>query len=254
MTLESDVQASTATQEAESTHQDVNHELESSASQTDDAQNTNQTADTNEEGKEPGGWAIKRIGALTAGKHEAERKAAAATEEAARYRQLLEAQRDDGQQQSNQAQQPNIDELVSQRAEQMAQQQQIAERGQAVSKVGTESYTDWEGAVQTLDALGISSDLVQSLLGMDDAHKVIYSLGKNPDEASRILSLPPLQQGRELERLALKSSAAPPAKPVSKAPAPVSRVDGTTSVEAAPENMTTAEWMAWREQTKKTTF
>lgn len=254
MTLESATQASTATQDAESTQLDVNQELDTSASQTADTQGANQPADATEEGKDPNGWAIKRIGALTARNHEAERRAEAARQEADRYRQLLDAQREGGQEPVNQAQQPNIDDLVAQRAEQLAQQQQAAERGQSVSKVGAEAYPDFMGAVQTLDALGITTEQVQSLLGMDDAHKVIYSLGKNPDEASRILSLPPLQQGRELERLALKANAAPPAKPVSNAPAPVNRVDGTTNVEADPAKMSTAEWIQWRERNKKTTF
>ncbi len=254
MTLESGNTASTATQEAESTQSDVNQELDTSTSQTVDDQSASQPAEVTEEGKDPNGWAIKRIGALTAGKHDAERRAAAATEEAERYRQLVEAMREGGTDAAAQPQQPNIDELVAKRAEQIAQQQQSAERGQAVSKVGAETYPDFMGAVKTLDALGITNEQVQSLLGMDDAHKVIYSLGKNPDEASRILSLPPLQQGRELERLALKAAASPPARPVSNAPAPVSRVDGTTTVEADPANMTTAEWIQWRERNKKTTF
>jgi hypothetical protein len=88
---------------------------------------------------------------------------------------------------------------------------------------------------------------------MEDAHKVIYALGKNPEEASRILALSPVQQGRELERLALKAGQ-PATKAVSKAPAPITPVDGSTTVEKDPSKMSTDEWMKWRNKTTKTRF
>lgn len=253
MTLETDTQASTAGQEGESTQPDVNLELEPSTSQPGDAPNADSQADANEEGKDPNGWAIKRIGTLTAKTHDAERRATAAQGEVERYRLLVEQlQRGETPDPVAQpGQQPNIDELVNKRAGEIAQQQAIAERGASVSKTGAEAFPDFMSAVSTLDALGISGEQVQSLLGMDDAHKVIYSLGKNPEEAARILVLPPLQQGRELERLSAKSPQAAP-KAVSKAPAPINPVNGSTTVETDPSKMTTDEWMKWRAAQAKT--
>lgn len=246
-------EASTATQDAESTQPDVKESLDPSTSEN-EATSTTEASAENEEGKDPNGWAVKRIGDLTRQRHEAERNATAAKGEAERYRLLVESmQRGEEPAVTPPGQAPDIDELVSRRATEIAQQQHMAERGQSVSKTGAEAYPDFMTAVTTLDALGISGDQVQSLLGMDDAHKVIYSLGKNPEEALRILALPPLQQGRELERMALKAGQ-PAAKAVSKAPAPITPIDGSSKAEKSPENMTTSEYIAWRNKTKKTHF
>jgi hypothetical protein len=247
-------EASTASQEGESTQPDVNESLDPSTNETEGEQGETEQAGNTEEGKDPNGWALKRIGALTAKSHQAEREAQAAKGEAERYRLLVEQmQRGEEPAVTTPGQAPNIDELVTKRATEIAQQQQMAERGQSVSKVGTESYPDFMTAVTTLDALGISGEQVQSLLGMDDAHKVIYSLGKNPEEALRILALPPLQQGRELERMSLKAGQ-PVAKAVSKAPAPITPVDGSTTVEKDPSKMSMDEWAKWRAKNSKTRF
>lgn len=247
-------EASTASQEGESTQPDVTDVLDQSTSETGEGTEATEQGEQQEEGKDPNAWALKRIGALTAKSHEAERKAQAAQGEAERYRLLVEQmQRGETPEVTTPGQQPNIDELVTKRATELAQQQQMAERGQSVSKVGAEAYPDFMNAVTTLDALGISGEQVQSLLGMDDAHKVIYSLGKNPEEALRILALPPLQQGRELERMAAKAGQPIP-KAVSKAPAPITPVDGSTTVETDPSKMSMDEWAKWRAKTSKTRF
>lgn len=252
MSEESEVLASSATQEAESTQPDVTDELEESTSE--NGESTEAAAATEqEEGKDPNGWALRRIGALTAKSHEAERQAQAARGEAERYRLLVEQMQRGETPETVTApgEAPNIDELVTKRATELAQQQQMAERGKSVSKVGTDEYPDFMSAVTTLDALGISGDQVNSLLGMEDAHKVIYSLGKNPEEALRILALPPLQQGRELERMALKAGQPAP-RAVSKAPAPITPVDGSTTVEKDPSKMSMDEWAKWRAKNAKT--
>lgn len=254
MSEETVIEASTASQGGESTQPDVTEVLDPSTSETEGEQGEAEQAGNTEEGKDPNGWALKRIGALTAKSHEAVREATAAKAEAERYRLLVEQmQRGEEPAVTPPGQQPNIDELVTKRATEIAQQQQMAERGQSVSKVGAEAYPDFMNAVTTLDALGISGEQVQSLLGMDDAHKVIYALGKNPEDALRILALPPLQQGRELERMALKAGQPQP-KAVSKAPAPITPVDGTTTVEKDPSKMKMEDWVKWRAKNSQTRF
>lgn len=250
MTDESQVHSTS--QDAESTQPDVTEQLDQSTSETTADTGAEEQSTESQEGKDPNAWALKRISELTRQRHEAERKAEASTGEAARYRMLVEQLRAGGETDATDvnAQQPNIDELVEKRAAEKAQHQAIAMRGQSVSKVGAEQYPDFQSAVVTLDALGISQDSVESILGMDDAHKVIYALGKNPEEASRILSLPPVQQGRELERLSLKA-AQPAPKAVSKAPAPITPLDSSATVETDPSKMSMAEWAKWREKNSK---
>jgi hypothetical protein len=248
-------EASAAThQDGESTQPDVTEALTQSTSEHGESPEAPAKGEQ-EEGKDPNAWALKRIGALTAKSHEAERNAQAARGEAERYRLLVEQMQrgDTPATVTDPAQPANIDELVSKRATELAQQQQMAERGQSVSKVGAEAYPDFMSAVTTLDALGISGEQVHSLLGMEDAHKVIYTLGKNPEEALRILALPPLQQGRELERMALKAGQPAP-KAVSNAPAPIKSIDGSTTVETDPSKMSMGDWVKWREKTTKTRF
>lgn len=254
---EETTQVHTTSHEAEPTQPDV-IDQQSDQSTDESGENTEATgqAENEEGGKDPNGWALKRIGALTAKSHQAEREAQAAKGEAERYRLLVEQMRrgDAPETVTAPGEQPNIDELVNKRAAEMEQQRAITERGQSVAKVGAESYSDFDSAVQTLDALGISGDQVHSLLGMDDAHKVIYSLGKNPEEAARILALPPLQQGRELERLASKPAPVTPARAVSKAPAPITPVDGGTTADVDPSKMSMDDWAKWRAKTARTRF
>lgn len=254
---EETTQVHTTSQEAEPTQPDV-IDQQSDQSTDESVENTEakEQAENEEGGKDPNGWALKRIGALTAKSHQAEREAQAAKGEAERYRLLVEQMQrgETPEPVTKPGEQPNIDELVNKRAAEMEQQRAITERGQSVAKVGAESYPDFNSAVQTLDALGISGDQVHSLLGMDDAHKVIYSLGKNPEEAARILALPPLQQGRELERLASKPAPVTPARAVSKAPAPITPVDGGTTADVDQSKMSMDDWAKWRAKTAKTRF
>lgn len=257
MTEETTVQ-STSQADGEETQLDVNQSQESSASENGKESEAQDQNGQKEEGKDPNGWAIKRIGELTRQRHDAERKASEASGEAARYRALVDQMRQESGSElvskDPVSQSPqDIETLVEQRATQKAQQEQIQARGKSVATVGETEFPDWGTAVQTLDALGINDSQVSALLGMEDAHKVIYTLGKNPEEAVRILSLPPVEQGRALERLALKA-AQPAAKAVSKAPAPITPVDSNVSGEVDPAKMSMDEWAKWRAKTAKTRF
>lgn len=247
----------TTGQGGESTQQDVTT-LDQSTSTGEPEQLTpeQQAAkdDADAKAKDPNAWAVKRIGELTRQRHDAERKAEQAAQDAKRYRELFEQkQRDDGIETITANASPeDIDAMVEQRAQEKARAQASQERGQSVAKQGAETFPDFTSAVQTLDALGITNDQVANLLGMDDAHAVIYHLGKNPEEAARILSLPPLQQGRELERLSAKALKAPAPPAVSKAPNPITSVDSTATAQKDQSKMSTEEWMAWRNKTAKT--
>lgn len=238
-------------QEGESTQPDVTTLDQSTSTAEPETLTEEQQA---EKSKDPNAWAVKRIGDLTRQRHEAERKADTALQESARYRLLLEEmQKGNGTPPvQTPGEQPDIDALVEKRATQKAQEQAVHERGVTVAKVGAETFPDFTQAVQTLDALGITTEQVQNLLGMDDAHAVIYHLGKNPEEAARILALSPLQQGRELERLSAKAPKAPAPKAVSDAPKPITPVESSARSHKSPADMTTEEWMAWRNKTAKT--
>ncbi|MNE18451.1 hypothetical protein D3C80_1114910 [compost metagenome] len=178
-------------------------------------------------------WVQRRFNEMTRDKHEAQRKADALAAEVETYRQLMAARGEDGEQ----TQQPavkapvNDETRIQEAARRLNETERFNARSNEVYGAGTKEYADFDSALSNLGMLGASPEFFQSIVGLDDAHKVLHALGSNPDEASRILALTPLQQGRELERLANKS-AKPAAKkpPVSKAPEPISTVvDGTSS-------------------------
>lgn len=193
-------------------------------------------------------WVQRRFNEMTRDRHEAQRKADAAIQEAATYRQLVEAMRN-GEETPNQpvVKAPvNDDERIREAAQKLNQAEQFNTRCNSVYETGKAEFPDFEQAVQNLGMLGVTQEFLAGAVGLDDAHKVLHALGSNPDEASRILSLPALQQGRELERLASKAPAKV-VKPVSRAPAPISTtVDGSGGSTKDPSKMTMEEFAKWR--------
>lgn len=73
--------------------------------------------------------------------------------------------------------------------------------------------------------------------------KVLYHLAKNPDEAERIAKLSPTRQVIEIGKLEDKVT---PPKKTSNAPPPVSGVKGASAIQGYRDNMSDAEYKAWR--------
>jgi hypothetical protein len=116
---------------------------------------------------------------------------------------------------------------------------------------GKEAHSDFDEVLKQYTHLGgLSAQFIQSALETDRPAEVLYALGKDLDEAARISSLSPLKQAVAMERLAAKLAAP---KKVSKAPAPISPL-GTNKANLGnkdPEEMSTKEWMEWREKQMK---
>jgi hypothetical protein len=75
---------------------------------------------------------------------------------------------------------------------------------------------------------------------------VAYWLSQNRGEAARIASLDPYSQAYELGKVESRISAAPQARKVSQAPAPVSKVSGGASAGAKdPSSMSMSEYVEW---------
>lgn len=95
-------------------------------------------------------------------------------------------------------------------------------------------------------------DITDLIVAMDEGPRIAYYLGKNPETAARINSLPPnlaaLELGRLDERLANERKQAT-AKPVSKAPPPPPTIEATEpAVSKDPSEMTDAEFAKWRKR------
>ena len=87
---------------------------------------------------------------------------------------------------------------------------------------------------------GLQPAVVEAAMETGEAAKVLYELGKNPDEAARIMALPPTKMAVAVAKIAVKPSSAPA---VSKAPPPIKSLNGSGGkVETDPSKMTMDEW------------
>lgn len=102
-------------------------------------------------------------------------------------------------------------------------------------------------AVITNPRAAITNFMRDAIIGEDNGADVAYYLGKNPDKASEIARLSPIQQVAAIGRLAERFSAAPQPKRTTQAPAPRAKLAGHGSPQAVNlAKMTDAEYRAHR--------
>jgi len=93
----------------------------------------------------------------------------------------------------------------------------------------------------------LSPAMERTILESDVGPKLAYWLAQNPQEAMKIANLPPIRAIAALGRIEERLSTAPPPVPKpSSAPPPVEPVGSRAKVSKNPDDMTTEEWMAWR--------
>lgn len=179
--------------------------------------------------------ASERIGELYGRMKSAERERDQALAEVERLRKpVVDAKEWDGlsfdQQQSAQVRQAvrteRADELereAEHRARDAAEQRaaMFAERVKAVA----DTIPDIEAVISD-QSLPVSETGARFIQESEKGPQVAYWLGQNRAEAARIARMEPLQQAFELGRIEQRISAAPTAKRVSTAPAPVPTVGG----------------------------
>ena len=146
-----------------------------------------------------------------------------------------------------------VEALVEWKAE--VKQRQWSERQDADSRqravhnwhgAARAKYVDWDRVFH--DNLPVSTTMAEVLLQSEAGVDVAYHLGQNPAETQRIANLPPSRQAYELGRLETKlANQPPPQRTQTKAPAPTSPVGGKETPAKKPEDMTLAEYEAWRD-------
>lgn len=134
-----------------------------------------------------------------------------------------------------------------------------------IFKAGSEAYEDFEEIVRKPD-LKLSESMFLAALESDFAHEILYYLGTNPQEASKIYDLTPLQQAREIGKLETRITKEQPAveekeqkpldvseerkpeeiKKTTKAPPPIESVHGKSVLRKNPEKMTNEEYREHR--------
>ncbi len=137
------------------------------------------------------------------------------------------------------------------RAQQLAEKSQFDAASQTSYEAGKVKYPDFDAKLQTFKMLGGLSDAqIQAALATGSAHDVLYTLGSNPDEAARIMSLPPLQSAVEMAKIVARQ---PVAARASAAPAPITPVGsgGTRLPEGLADELPDDEWFRRRNEQKK---
>lgn len=136
---------------------------------------------------------------------------------------------------------------VERRAAEIAATNEFNRRSNEIYDAGTKDFPDFDQSLKTFQMLGgLPPALIEAAQEAGDAHKILHQLGKNPDEAARILSLPPVRMAAAVAKLA--SAPAPAPRPISSAPAPIKPITGQGTADKDPEKMTMAEWVAWHDK------
>ena len=190
-------------------------------------------------------WWNRRIDELTRARREAERERDA-------YRAMIESQG----QQSDPTKpaapaQPTVD--VETRAREIAAQERLNEAANRIYSEGKMAHPeDFDQAVMQVAQVADLSrrpDFFEAVTALPNAADVYYAMGKNPDEAAHILSLPTARMAIELARLSAEVGRP---KPQSRAPAPIAPVGKTAAPSATlSEDLPMAEWIKRREETAR---
>ncbi len=152
---------------------------------------------------------------------------------------------------------PNFRRVVDQRAEELVRIREFNETCNRVYDAGSRDYSDFTAAMSSYTELGgINPVLIEAVIMADveNAHRILYDLAKDKDKAYDLLRMTsPVKLATEVAKLARKYERKPDPKPVSRAPAPPEtlRAGAAAPPEKNPNEMTTAEWMAWRNKQKK---
>ncbi|MGN8022266.1 hypothetical protein ACTJJ7_16305 [Phyllobacterium sp. 22229] len=182
-------------------------------------------------------WETRRINELTAKRREAEQRAAELEAENGRLRGIPAEERTT----ENTTQQPSVEEIRRQEREAIRREEQIRidtdrfnQACNATFEKGVADIPDFVDARDTLmnslgDEVARKPEFLQIITELDNGHQVFAELGRNPEEAERILRLTPVKMALEIAKMGDKL-AKPVVKPVSKVPAPVTPIGGKTTV------------------------
>lgn len=144
-----------------------------------------------------------------------------------------------------------IDYRVEQKLVARQQQQTAQQRAQSFQDRVSQAAAEKPDFAEVVfnPSLSITPLMMEVLMDSDIGPDVAYHLGKNPSEASRIANLPQHRQAAELGRIEVALSQPKPAPATNRnpPPAPPKTVSGVSAgLTKAPEDMSMAEYVAWR--------
>jgi hypothetical protein len=208
--------------------------------------------------KQDTSWIPKRISEISALRRAAEERAAAAEAELARLR-AQQPVPNDVEQPHNVAQSPqSVEQLARAYAEKLVrdqrEQETLTSRIAEINAAGTKEFgEDFERSVQNLNMAGVGGmEFLRVITNIPNAEKVVTWLGKseNLNEALRISTMDPVQMGIELTKMSATATKAL-TKQLSKAPPPISPIDGSSKSDGAEPAIGSPEWFKWRNETAR---
>lgn len=120
------------------------------------------------------------------------------------------------------------------------------------------SAEDFDEAMEDVNHVNMPRHVQQLILESEQGPELTYALAKNPQEFERICKLSPIAAARELGRFESKLNPQTVEKKseetkTTKAPAPINPVGSksTSTSQKSPDDMTQAEFNAWRESQKR---
>jgi hypothetical protein len=149
-----------------------------------------------------------------------------------------------------------LQRIIEQKALEIVETREFNNKCNAVYEDGNEEFDDFQDALKELgEAKMMTKPFLDIVTDLDEGHKILYHLGKNPEEIERIQSLTPTKQAlalakiqAELEKPVEKKKAD---KKVSSAPEPIKPIEsksgrndsayGTKYYEGMPQD----EFEAW---------
>ena len=138
-----------------------------------------------------------------------------------------------------------------QEADDRAQNQEIQAKEQELQariQKGFEKYADFED-VALAETVPITPIIKDILMESEIPEDVAYYLGKNRAEAIRISRMSAIQAAKAIAGIEMSLTTAPPTpttRKVTNAPPPISPVGSAGVIEKDPNDMTTKEFIAWR--------
>ena len=143
----------------------------------------------------------------------------------------------------------NDDAAIQKAAAELRNQEKFNEACVAAEIKGKEVYKDeFEKSVENIRLLGgFDPETMVGILATDDPSKVLFELGKNPNEYHRIMELPPAKRIAEMTKMAITTT---PKPRLSEAPAPVDTVNGHggTATNELRDDLSDDEWNRIRDQ------
>lgn len=203
----------------------------------------------NDKSKKPA-WFTRVIAREAAEKREAKREADALRAQLAA---VIEDQARDPNKASRALTQAEIDRLANTKAQEISDAKEFNRACNDVAEKGEEEFDDFTASVGTLQQMGGDyQGLLRIATELDDAHKILYHLGQNPEEAERLLSLPPTKMAIAVAKIETQLNKAG-VKTISDVPPPIKPIKTVSNKTFDPNdpNADRNEWSKWREKTRR---